>query len=96
MLGTSATLSTRPLSQVTHVLMMCSVHAGNQTAKELQALQSPPFQTLSATAATLCTCSLSQITHRLMMVSVHAGNQTAKELQAFAVATFPDIVSRIS
>ncbi len=31
-----------------------------------------------------------------MMVSVHAGNQTAKELQAFAVATFPDIVSRIS
>ena len=30
------------------------------------------------------------------MASMHAGNQTAKELQAFAVATFPDIVSRIS
>ncbi len=60
-------------------------------------LKFPPFQTLFVyISGTLQASHLSQVTHRHVLVSVHAGNQTAKELQAFAVATFPDIVSRIS
>jgi len=81
----------------THIDMTLSVHAGNQTARELHTYDVATFlDIVNYSSSTLHAPHISQATRRHVMVSVHAGNQTAKELQAFAVATFPDIVNYIS
>ncbi len=77
--------------------MTLSVHAGNQTARELHTYDVATFlDIVNYSSSTLHAPHISQATRRHVMVSVHAGNQTAKELQAFAVATFLDNVSYIS
>ncbi len=73
---------------------MASMHAGNQTAKELQAFAVATFlDIVNYSSSTLHAPHISQATRRHVMVSVHTDYQIARELRAFAVATFPDIVT---